>query len=226
MKKGKLIVFEGSDGAGKTTQLALLVGYFKKQHIPYATFDFPQYYKTFFGKWVGKFLKGEYGKVEDLHPYLLMFPYAADRWMAKKEIEEALGEGKIIVTNRYATSCAYQAAKLPVTERDRFTRWDFEMEYEAFGIPREDLVIFLYVPYQIAQNLISAKNKRKYLGEKQKDIHEGNLKLMREVEKVYLEYAKKYHHWVKIDCTKNGEILPREKIHQLVLDALRRKKIM
>lgn len=223
--KGKLVVIEGSDGSGKGTQLSLLVDYLKAHQLPYATLDFPQYYKTFFGKWIGRFLKGEFGRVEDLPPYLLMFPYAADRWQAKEDIERWLAEGKMVVSNRYTGSNAYQAAKLPKAERERFIKWSFEMEYEAFGIPKEDLVVFLYVPYAVSQQLIEQKNARKYLGNgKTKDIHESNMPLMQEVERVYLDFCIRFPHWVKIDCTKNGEILPKEVIHNKIVDLLKRKK--
>lgn len=225
--KGKLVVIEGSDGSGKGTQLALLVDYLKAHHLPHTTLDFPQYYKTFFGKWIGRFLKGDFGRVEDLPPYLLMFPYAADRWQAKKDIELWLSEGKIVVSNRYTGSNAYQAAKVASKERERFIKWSFEMEYEAFGIPKEDIVVFLYVPFAVSQRLIEQKNSRKYLGNgKTKDIHESNTTLMQEVEKVYLDFCTRFPHWVKIDCTKNGEILPKETIHQKIVDLLKRNKML
>lgn len=224
---GKLVVIEGSDGSGKGTQLTLLVDYLKAHRLPHATLDFPQYYKTFFGRWIGRFLKGEFGRVEDLPPYLLMFPYAADRWQAKEDIQRWLVEGKLVVTNRYTGSNAYQAAKLPKSEKERFIKWSFEMEYDAFGIPREDLVIFLYVPFAISQQLIETKNTRKYLGKgKTKDIHESNTILMQAVELQYLNFCSRFPHWVKIDCTKDGAILPKEAIHQKVVDLLKRKKIL
>lgn len=227
MHKGKLVVLEGSDGAGKTTQLELLKTYLKTHHIPHQSLDFPQYYKTFFGKWIGRFLKGEFGRVEDLSPYLVMFPYAADRWQARDDMEQWLDEGKIVLSNRYTGSNAYQAAKLPKSARARYISMAFEMEYEAFGIPREDLVIYLYVPYEISQKLIEAKSRRKYLGNgAKKDIHESNERLMREVESVYLDFCKKYRHWVKVDCTRNGEIMSKEEIHEKVVEVLRKKKII
>ena len=224
---GKLIVIEGTDGSGKGTQLQLLVENFKTHKIKYETLDFPQYYKTFFGKWIGRFLKGEFGKVEDLPPYLLMFPYAADRWQAKDDMHKWLEEGKIVVSNRYTGSNAYQAAKLDKKERTRFVDWSFEMEYKAFGIPKEDLVIFLYVPYAVSQKLLEQKAARKYMGnQKKKDIHESNVTLMQEVEKVYLDFCKRFPHWVKIECTKNGQILSKEEIHNKVLSVLRRKRVI
>jgi len=227
MKKGKLIVIEGSDGSGKSTQLKLLVEYLSSHKIPHETLDFPQYYKTIFGRWIGRFLKGDFGKVEDINPYLLMFPYAADRWQAREDMDRWLSEGKLVVSNRYTGSNAYQAAKLPKVEQNRFTDWSFEMEYEGFGIPKEDLVLFLYVPFAVSQKLISKKDNRKYMGNnKKKDIHESNKTLMQNVEKVYLMYCKRFPHWVKIDCTKNGKILSREEIQEKVLNVLRKKKII
>ncbi len=226
MQKGKLVVIEGSDGSGKGTQLQKLVDYFKQNRISHVTLDFPQYYKTFFGKWIGRFLKGDFGKVEDLPPYLLMFPYAADRWQAKDDIEHWLEEGKIIVSNRYTGSNAYQAAKMLAKERERFIDWSFEMEYKAFGIPKEDLVIFLYVPFKSSQALIAKKATRKYLGNNKKDIHESNTVLMQEVEKVYLHFCKRFPHWVLVDCVKNNTLLSVDEIHQKILAVLRRKKII
>lgn len=227
MKKGKLVVLEGSDASGKGTQLAMLVEYFKDRHIPYATLDFPQYYKTVFGKWIGRFLKGDFGNVEEINPYLLMFPYAADRWQAKEDIGRWIEEGRVVVSNRYTGSNAYQAAKVPASERDRFTDWSFMMEYEGFGIPKEDLVIFLYVPYEVSSKLMDTKKARKYLGNgKKKDIHESNIELLKRVEEVYLSYCRRFPHWVKIDCTKNGQMLSREEIHEKVLGVLRRKRII
>lgn len=227
MQKGKLVVIEGTDGSGKGTQLSLLVEYFKSHHLSCETLDFPQYYKTFFGKWIGRFLKGEFGSVDDISPWLVIFPYAADRWQAKPDLEHWLSEGKVVFSNRYTGSNAYQAAKVPESQRERFTDWSFEMEYEAFGIPKEDLVIFLYVPFAVSQKLLEQKAARKYMGNAQKkDIHESNETLMLEVEKVYLEFCSKYPHWVKIDCTKNSTILPKEEIHQKILSVLRRKRII
>lgn len=226
MQKGKLVVIEGTDGSGKGTQLELLINYFKAQHIRYSTLDFPQYHKTIFGKWIGQFLRGDYGTVEEITPYLVMFPYAADRWTAKKGVVDALEDGKIVVSNRYAPSNAYQSAKLPEAKRKDFYTWCEQMEYEGFGIPREDLVIFLYVPYDVSQKLIALKKDRKYLGKGKKDIHESNEKLMRTVEKEYLMLAKTKKHWVKIDCSKNGQILSKDEIHQKVIETLKKKKIV
>jgi dTMP kinase len=228
MQKGKLVVIEGTDGAGKGTQLGLLIEYCKTNHVKYGILDFPQYYKTFFGRWIGRFMKGEFGGAKDVPPYIASIPYAADRWQAKEDLELWLAEGKTVFINRYAGSNAvYQSAKLPKSERQDYIDWQFEMEYKVFGIPKEDIVIFLYVPYAVSQQLLATKAARKYMGNNyKKDIHESNTALMLEVEKIYLEFCKKFPYWIKIDCTKNGTILTKDEIHQKILSVLRRKKII
>lgn len=227
MKKGKLIVIEGTDGSGKATQLKLLEKYLQEKQIPVKTLSFPQYDKTFFGRWIGRFLKGEFGQIKDLPPYLLIFPYAADRWQAREEIKKWLEKGKILISDRYTGSNVYQAAKLPASERLRFISWAFELEYDVFKLPREDLVLFLDVPPQVSQKLLEQKGSRKYLGNcKVRDLHESNYALLGEVEKEYLKFCKAYPHWVKITCTKDGKILSKEIIQQKIIKVLEDKKII
>lgn len=225
--KGKLIIIEGLDGSGKDTQVKLLENYLRQQNIPVKTFSFPQYYKTFFGRWIGRFLKGEFGKIGDLPPYLLIFPYAADRWQAKEKIEKWLEKGYLVISDRYTGSNAYQAAKLPPKERPRFIKWSSELEYKVFDIPKEDLVIFLDVPPALSQKLLEQKSARKYMGNHQKkDIHESNLKLLWEVEKEYLKFCQNYPHWLRINCCQDSQILPKEKIQQKIIKILKDKKII
>jgi dTMP kinase len=225
---GKLIVIEGTDGSGKRTQIELLSKYCDWNEITHEVFDFPQYYKTFFGAWIGRYLRGDFGEVTQINPYLLTIPYAADRWQAKQEIERALSTHTLVLLNRYAPSNAvYQSAKLPKKKRQEFIDWEFDMEYDQFGIPKEELVIFLYVPYEISQKLIAQKAPQAYLGKDgKKDINETNETLMREVEKVYLEFCKKYPHWIKIECVEDGKILPKEEIHKKIIDVLKKKKYL
>ena len=225
MKKGKLIVIEGADGTGKGTQFELLISYCKANNISYFTCDFPQYYKTFFGKFIGRFLKGDYGKIEDIPPYIISIAYAADRWQAKTDIDHALAEGKLVILNRYTTSnAAYQGARLPVKEREAYIDWLFEMEYNQFGVPKEDTVIYLHVPSVISQKLIEQKSRRKYLGKGTKDILEQDISFQDKVKIVYEQMAKAYPHWVTIDCTEKGTLLPKETIHEKIRAVLKKKK--
>lgn len=225
---GTLIVIEGTDGAGKGTQLSLLLSYFQTHHIPHASADFPQYGKTFFGDVAGKALAGDFGSLATVSPYLMSIPYAADRWQAKPELDRYLEEGKIVLVNRYATSNAiYQAAKVPEDKRAGFMQWNFDMEYSVFGIPKEDLVIYLHVPADVAQTLVEKKGDRVYLAEGQtKDIHEADILFLKEVERLYLSSCETQPHWIKIDCTADGQLLSKEAIHEKIIAVLKDKRII
>src|SRR3989344_2308491 len=111
-KKGKIIVIEGGDGSGKATQSKLLIEYLEKNSIPHAYLDFPNY-SSFYGKLVGKFLRGEFGDLDSVSPYLASLTFALDRLSSKDTIENHLKAGKIVVMNRYATSnMAHQGSKI------------------------------------------------------------------------------------------------------------------
>lgn len=226
-KRGSLIVIEGTDGAGKGTQLSLLETYCQHNALSYQTFDFPRYYDSFFGKVAGRFLKGDFGTISEVSPYLASMPYAADRWQAKQQIEQALSEGKMVFINRYVMSnAAYHAAKLPETEREAFVSWNMQMEYTEFGIPKESYVLFLHVPTDVSQQLIAQKSKREYLGDNTKDIHESNGVFLKEVEKMYLQFANTYSHWKTISCVEDNQILPKETIHSQILDVLTKEGML
>lgn len=228
MKKGKIIVIEGSDGAGKTTQLALLKDYLKKNNTDFFLHDFPQYETSFFGKFIGDFLNNEYGPVLDVSPYFVSFPFAADRFLAKELLLTKKNEGNIVLLDRYVGSNAsYQGARLPESQQNKFIKWLYEMEYNVFKIPKEDLVIFLYVPIDIAQKLILARSRKEYLDAgKKKDVYEKDIEFQKKVSAIYKNFCKKFDNWVLIDCTKNGKILSREEIHEKVIDILKSKKII
>ena len=217
---GKLIVIEGTDGSGKGTQLKLLLNYLSKKQISYASFDFPQYGKTFFGDFAGRFLNGEFGHFSRINPYLASFPYAADRWQVKDQIWKAINDKKLVICNRYTPSVVYQAVKIKPAQRKNFLKWAETLEYEVFGIPKPDLVLFLYVPLVFAQILMLKKNKRNYLNGKSKDQYEESADYLQKVENMYLAMVKNNKSWVKIDCVENERILPPELIHQKILDKL------
>ena len=228
MKKGKFVVIEGLDGSGKKTQLDLLVKYCQKHKIKITTLDFPQYYKTFFGKLVGRYLKGEFGKMEQGSPYLASLLYAGDRWQAKEKMEKALKEGRLLLANRYTFSnMAFMGAKIKSKiARDRFIKWLMKLEWQVYGIPEPDLVIFLSLPPEIGQRLVDKKGWRKYAGNKnRRDIHERNLAFLKKVTRVYLDLTQRFDNWVKIDCVdKKGNLLSIKEIHQKILKVLRKGK--
>ena len=230
MRKGKFVVIEGLDGSGKTTQLRQLVKYCQAKKIKTSTVDFPQYYKTFFGKLAGRYLKGEFGEVKEVSPYLASLPYAGDRWQAKPFMKKALEDGKLLLANRYTTSSmAFMAAKIKDKKaQDKFIRWLTRLEWQIYGCPKPDLVVYLSVPADIGQKLVDQKDKRKYVGNKKKrDIHEKDLGYLKKVAQVYLGLCQNFGNWIKIDCLdKKGSLLSKKEIQEKVLGVLKKRKII
>jgi dTMP kinase len=225
-KKGKFIVLEGTDGSGKATQLKLLVSHLKKKGYQVEEADFPQYYSSFFGKLVGRFLKGEFGGINEVSPYLASLTYAGDRFEAKERIKEWLSQGKMVVSNRYTGSnMGHQTAKLSRKEQIKFLRFLEKLEYEVFGIPKEDIVIFLYMPVVIGQLLVDKKGNRGYIGGQERDIAEADLDHQKKSAEVYLRLVRRYPYWFRVNCFADDLLTPQE-IHEKVLEVLIKKRII
>src|SRR3989338_8493628 len=114
MKRGRLIVIEGIDGSGKTTQIELLKEYLASQGVPLEVISFPRYEENIYGRLIKRYLEGEFGSLEKINPYLMACIFAGDRMLAKDQIEQWLSEGKIVIANRYVSSSkAHMGANLP-----------------------------------------------------------------------------------------------------------------
>lgn len=224
--QGKLIVIDGTNGSGKATQTELLMKYFQKHKMPAKHISYPRYYTSFHGRTVGRFLKGEFGKLEEVSPYLSSLAYALDRLTSKNQILDWLESGNMVVADRYVTSSlAHQGVKLSGKEREKIISWIYDMEYKQHRMPKENIVIYLYVAPEISDKLILEKAK-KYRGKQKRDIEEG-LVYQRQVVKLYLELVKKYRHWVKIDCLdQQGKLMSKKQIHQLIIQTLKDRKIL
>ena len=212
--KGKLIVFEGIDGSGKATQTRLLFNYLKKRRIPVEAISFPRY-QTVYGKLIKRMHQGELGK--NISPYLACLPFAMDRRAARNEIVSWLRQGRVVLADRYVTaSMAHQAARLPQGKQDEFTRWLDHLEYQVHGLPKEQVVIFLKMPAAKSQKLM-----------KRKDALEKNVAYQKKALAVYRKLAKRFSHWAVLEgVDKEGGVLPKKEVHQRVLEALKRRKII
>ena len=149
-----------------------------------------------------------------MSPYLASLLYAGDRWECKEQINTWLREDKLIISNRYVCdNMAHQGGKISNSpEKDKFFQWLDKLEHGIFAVPRSNLNILLYVPAEIAYQLIEKKELRAYLAGEKKDIHEEDINHLRYAQQTFLEIAKGKRDWITIDCTENGKMLSEQAI--------------
>lgn len=227
MRKGKLIVIDGTDGSGKTTQTNLLIKHLGKEGYKVKFIHFPRYKENFFGKFIGHCLSEQYYNWVNIHPKIASVMYAADRWESKDEINKYIKAGYIVVMDRYiSANQIHQGGKIAnVKKRQEFMEWLAEMEYKVFKIPETNLTIYLSLPIEIVLKLIKErdyKGARAYLGSK-KDVHEKDKNFLKNSIKSALWLAKTHKNWVKIECAKNKSILSKEDIHEMVYKEVKKK---
>lgn len=222
-KKGKFIVIDGTDGSGKATQVVLLVRRLRKEGRRVAVADFPRYGKKSAGL-VEEYLAGTYGSAEKVGPYRASIFYACDRFAASFDIKRRLEEGNVVVSNRYVTAnMGHQGGKIKnAAARKKYFRWLSDLEYQLFGIPKPDLNLILHVDAKLAQTLAKKRWHERHGRKVRKDIHEQDLKHLRNAERAYLEIAKSFPGFSLIECTEGGDIMTREKIAGLVWQRVKR----
>ncbi|MGH9688228.1 MAG: dTMP kinase [Candidatus Acidiferrales bacterium] len=218
--RGKFIVIEGIDGSGKRTQLELLARALAGRGLDFSRVSFPNY-KGFFGKLVARFLNGEFGPLDSVEPHFSALLYAGDRLESKPSLESALAAGQIVVSDRYiASNLAHQGSRVPSSNRDEFLAWLRRLEYEIYGLPAEDIVIYLHVPVAQAHQLVASKTARDYTNKKH-DIQEADLAHLEAASRVYDQLAQQSH-WVRVECFDSAQAALRspEAIHNEILAAV------
>jgi dTMP kinase len=216
-----LIVLEGLDGAGKSTQVRMLKEYLTRQCGELEYIHFPRYDAPVYGDLISRFLRGEFGDNSQVHPQLVALLFAEDRHGAVPEMRAALDGGKLVLLDRYVYSnIAYQCAKLrDIKERRDLRNWIFQTEYGVFGLPEPDLNLFLDVPIGFVEQSLSrgrSGSDRDYL-EGSRDIHEADMAFQRAVRDAYLQEAARDPHFHRIDCSDSaGAMLPPDAIFTLV----------
>ena len=212
---GKLMVIDGLDGCGKSTQLELLDTALKQRHIAYRQISFPDYSQPS-SALVKMYLNGDLGgSASAVNAYAASSFYAVDRYASYSRFwGQDYREGKPIVAARYVTSNAiHQMTKLDRTEWDAFLDWLTDYEYNKLGLPRPDCVVFLDMPIEVSQKLL----KRRYHGdETQKDIHERDIRYLYACREAAL-YAAQKQGWHVVSCSDGDEPLPMETIHRQLL---------
>ncbi len=199
------IVLEGLDGAGKSTQIALLRDFFARQGVESAYIHFPRFDAPVYGELIARFLRGEFGSAGQVDPYLVALLFAGDRAEAAPQIREWIAQGKAVIFDRYVYSnVGYQCAKLPAgEERRRLARWILDLEFRHNALPKPDLSLFLDVPFSFTERKLSAAREgddRSYL-QGADDIHEASLALQRSVRDVYLDVAASDPALQVVDCS-------------------------
>jgi dTMP kinase len=218
----KLFVIEGVDGAGKSTQIKLLRDFFSKKGYACEYLHFPRTESPFFGELISRFLRGEFGSLNDVDPYLVAMLYAGDRKDASTTISNWLAEGKIVLLDRYTYSnIAYQCAKLRnEPEKEKLMQWILSLEFNHFAIPRPDLNIFLDVPFTFTEKNLSKTrtgNDRNYLNGS-RDIHEESMAFQKMVRDIYLRVSLSDDRLAVIDCSNSkGDMLPSSEIFDLII---------
>ncbi len=204
-----LLVIEGLDGAGKSTQVGLLQNFLKESGMPFEYLHFPRTDSPVYGDLIARFLRGELGEIDKVNPYLIALIYAGDRADAKNILDKWLKQGITIILDRYVYSnIAYQCAKLTDSkQKEALKKWILDTEFVYFALPKPDLNIFLDVPFNFTKQKLTehrSGNDRNYL-KGQRDIHEEDLDFQNRVRNVYLSLEGE-DRFVKIDCS-NGDVM-------------------
>lgn len=208
-----LVVLEGLDGAGKSTQVKKLKTYLESLFGSLEYVHFPRYDAPVYGDLISRFLRGDFGSNEAVHPQLVALLFAEDRHGAAPAIKQVLDNGGTVLLDRYVYSnIAYQCAKLSDNaEAERLRDWIFNTEYGDFNLPKPDLNIFLDVPIGFVESKLKADRggeDREYLGGAQ-DIHEADIEFQKRVRAIYQRQCELDPKFIRIDCSDEyGEMLP------------------
>ena len=216
--KGKLIVMEGTDGSGKSTQFARLCQRLEQAGIPFQKLAFPQYSEPS-SALIRMYLAGEFGThPSDVNAYAASAFYAVDRYASfKKGWGEWFENGGLVVADRYTTSNAvHQASKLPEGEREAFFHWLYDFEYDKLGLPKPDEVLYLAVDTDATVQMLRAREKATNT---HADIHEQDTAYLRTCSETGRQAADVLG-WRKVECHENGALRSIEDISDEIWSAV------
>ncbi|HIZ85285.1 MAG TPA: dTMP kinase [Candidatus Coprenecus stercoravium] len=221
-----LIVIEGLDGSGKSTQVARVSEYLKLRNGSEPEYlHFPRFDAPVVGDMIARFLRGEFGRIDQVHPMIAALLFAEDRRDASGEIRKWLDEGRTVLLDRYVYSnIAFQCAKIDDADRSlELQKWILDTEYGIYGIPRPDLNIFLDVPVSFVEDRLTHSREgsdREYLHGGQ-DIHEADMSFQKRVREVYLRLCGVDPGFMRIDCSDDrGRMLPEDKVFDKIREVL------
>ena len=209
---GKLIVIEGTDGSGKSTQFKLLTQRLDSENRSFQRLVFPQYSEPS-SALIRMYLGGEFGtNPSDVNAYAASAFYAVDRYASFKKVwGEWYDNGGLIVSDRYTTSNAvHQASKEPEENQKEFLKWLYDFEYNKLGLPAPDLVIYLDVPTDFTEAMM---RRREADTNTHADIHEQDLTYLATCRRTG-KMAAEYYGWTVINCVQDGKMRSIEDIHE------------
>ena len=215
---GKLIVIEGTDGSGKSTQFRLLSEHLQKDNVAFKHLVFPRYSEES-SALIRMYLGGQFGsKPTDVNAYAASAFYAVDRYASyKMDWGQWYEEGGLVLSDRYTTSNAvHQASKEEGENRKKYLGWLYEFEYEQLGLPRPDLTIYLDVPTDFTEKMLRG---REAATNTKADIHEQDMQYLATCRNCGREAAK-FYGWKIIECVKDGTMRTMEDIHQEIYAAV------
>ena len=209
---GKLIVIEGTDGSGKSTQFKLLAGRLEGEGKTFQKLVFPQYQEES-SALIRMYLGGQFGsKPSDVNAYAASAFYAVDRYASYKKVwGEYYEQGGLILSDRYTTSNAvHQASKEPEEKRGEYLKWLYEFEYDKLGLPAPDLIIYLDVPTDFTEQMM---RRREADTNTKADIHEQDMSYLATCRRCG-RAAAEFYGWTVISCVKDGVMRSIEDIHE------------
>lgn len=217
---GKLIVIEGTDGSGKSTQFRRLTERLVQEGQEFKTLVFPRYAEPS-SALIRMYLGGEFGtKPTDVNAYAASSFYAVDRYASyKQDWGQWYEDGGVIVSDRYTTSNAvHQTSKEPKEKQAEFLKWLYEFEYDKLALPRPDLVIYLDVPTAFTEKMMRHREQETNTNA---DIHEQDMQYLatcRESGRT----AAQYYGWHIIQCVKDDQMRSIEDIHDEIYQLVKR----
>lgn len=209
---GKLIVIEGTDGSGKSTQFRLLTDRLESEQVKFQKLVFPQYSEPS-SALIRMYLGGEFGKSpSDVNAYAASAFYSVDRYASYRKVwGKWYEEGGLVVSDRYTTSNAvHQASKEPEDKREDFLNWLYDFEYDKLGLPRPDLVIYLDVPTNFTEKMLRHRESETNT---HADIHEQDTQYLATCRRMGRAAAAHYG-WTVIRCVRDGAMRSMEDIHE------------
>ena len=216
---GKLIVLEGIDGSGKSTQFELLASRLEREGTDFRRLRFPRYMEES-SALIRMYLGGKFGTdPESVNAYAASTFFAVDRFASyASDWRDYYRDGGVLLTDRYTTSNAiHQGAKLAGAEREAFFRWLYDFEFRLMELPKPDRVIYIDIPVDRAIERLRAREAATGTGA---DIHERDGAYLMKCREAGLAAAAHYG-WNVVGAFSGDEARTAEDIHDEIYSIIK-----